>query len=309
MPGLTVGGVQLAGRALLAPLAGYGDIAFRRLCREYGAALTVTEMVSGKGLLYNNAHTAELLRLSPAESPSCVQLFGGEPDVFGKAVARPELAAFDIIDINMGCPVPKVTRNGEGSALARDIPRAARCAAAAVRAAGGRPVTAKIRLGFAENEFTAPALARALEEAGVAAITVHGRTAAQMYRGRADWDKIAAVKAAVTIPVIGNGDIDSAGTAERRLQTVDGIAVGRGALGHPDLFAEIAGGVGDGLKSVILRHFDYMLEYFPPRYTAVNMRKHLAYYLHGVPDTKELKQRLNRIDDAAAMRALLAAAL
>ena len=186
---------------------------------------------------------------------------------------------------------------------------AAKCAAAAVRAAGGRPVTVKLRLGFSEDEFTAPALARALEAEGVAAITVHGRTAAQMYRGRADWDKIAAVKDAVGIPVIGNGDIDSAGTAERRLQTVDGIAVGRGALGHPDIFAEIAGGVGDGLKNVILRHFDYMLEYFPPRYTAVNMRKHLAYYLHGVPDTKDLKQQLNRIDDAEAMRALIAAAL
>lgn len=307
MNGLQIGGVTI-GRALLAPMAGYGDIAFRRLCRDYGAALTVTEMVSCKGLLYENDRTARLLRTAPNESPSCVQLFGGEPEIFRRTVERDEIRRFDIIDINMGCPVNKVVRNGEGSALGADIPRAAKCAAAAVKYSG-RPVTVKIRLGFGEDEYTAPRLARALEAEGVSAVTVHGRTAAQMYRGHADWDKIAGVKAAVNIPVIGNGDISCASAAACRLQTVDAIMIGRGALGHPDLFAEINGGVGERLKTVVFRHIDYMLEYFPPRYTAVNMRKHLCYYLHGVPDTKTLKGRLNLCDDIDEMRALIDAAL
>lgn len=307
MSGLVIGGVQLPGRVTLAPMAGYGDVAFRRLCRDYGAALTTTEMISCKGLLYDNARTVEMLRLADNETPSCVQLFGGEPETFARAAARPEIRAFDIIDINMGCPVAKIVRNGEGSALGRDIPRAAACVAAAVKASE-RPVTVKIRLGFADGEFTAPELARALEDAGAAALAVHGRTAAQMYRGKADWDKIAAVKAAVRIPVIGNGDVSSATDVAYRLKTADGVMIGRGALGHPDIFAELTG-MGERLKTVINRHFDYMLEYFPARYTAVNMRKHLAYYLHGVPDTKELKLAVNRVEDAEQMRALVNAAL
>ena len=306
---LHIGRVKLAGKALLAPMAGYGDIAFRRLCRDYGAALTTTEMISCKGLLYDNARTVEMLRTAPCETPSCVQLFGGEPEVFAKAAERPEIRRFDIIDINMGWPVAKVVRNGEGSALGRDIARAAACAAAAVKHGGGIPVTVKIRLGYGENEFTAVSLARALESEGVSAVTVHGRTAEQMYRGKADWDKIEQVAAAVSVPVIGNGDIDNAGTAEYRLKCVSGVMIGRGALGHPDIFAEIGGGVGDGLRNVILRHIDYMLEYFPPRYVAVNMRKHLGWYLHGVPDTKTLKQELNRIDDVNEMRRRIEEAL
>lgn len=309
MQGLKIGNVQLPGRVLLAPMAGYGDIAFRRLCRDYGAALTTTDMVSCKGLLYNNERTLEMLRLAPNESPSSVQLFGGEPDVFRRAVERPEIRAFDIVDINMGCPVPKVVRNGEGSALGADIPRAAACAAAAVKYAG-RPVTVKIRLGFGEHDFTAPTLARALESEGVAAIAVHGRTAWQMYRGTADWEKIAAVKAAVKIPVIGNGDITSATDIRYRLQTVDAVMIGRGALGHPELFAEVAGEPADvPMKAVIFRHIEYMLAYFPPAYTVANMRKHLHCYLHGVPGTKELKAAVNRTNDIEEMRALIDAAL
>lgn len=296
MSGLEIGGVRLSGRAVLAPLAGYGDAAFRRLCRDYGAGLTTTEMISAKGLLYRNEHTLEMLRLAPNESPSCVQLFGGEPEIFYKAAACEEIRAFDLVDINMGCPVRKVIKNGEGSALGRDVSRAADCLAA-VREGSGRPVTAKIRLGYDENEFTADRLAAALERAGAAALAVHGRTTAQGYRGNADWEKIARVKAAVRIPVLGNGDVTTATEAEARLRITDGVMLGRGALGHPDIFAEINGGVGGKLLDVILRHIEYMRAYFPDRYAVANMRKHLGYYLHGVPESKGLKRELNAIDD------------
>lgn len=301
MSGLSVGGVTLTGRAVLAPMAGYGDIAFRRLCRDYGATLTTTEMISAKGLLFDNENTLRMLRLAPNETPSCVQLFGCDPDVLYRAASRPEIRAFDIVDINMGCPVQKVVKNGEGSALARDPDRAAACVVA-LKEGSGRPVTAKFRLGYDEDDFTAPALAERLEKAGVSAIAVHGRTTAQLYRGRADWHKIRAVKAAVSVPVFGNGDIASATEAEARLKQVDGVMIGRGALGHPDLFAEINGGMGERLLDVIEKHIDYMLAYFPPDYTVKNMRKHLSYYLHGVPDTRALKQRLNAIDDIDELR-------
>ena len=304
MSGIRIGDIVLRGRAVLAPMAGYGDIAFRRLCRDYGAALTTTEMISAKGLLYGNENTERLLRLAENESPSCVQLFGGDPDVLYRAACLPQIRAFDIVDINMGCPVPKVVKNGEGSALGRDVDRAAACVAA-LKAGSGRPVTAKFRLGFDMDDFTAPKLAVALEKAGVAAVAVHGRYAAQMYRGRADWEKIVAVKNSVSVPVFGNGDIASATQAEARLRVCDGIMIGRGALGHPELFAELLGGIGDGLKNVLFRHIEYMHAYFPADYTVKNMRKHLAYYLHGVPDTRAFKQQVNAIDDIDALRAAL----
>ncbi|MDE6397721.1 MAG: tRNA-dihydrouridine synthase family protein [Clostridiales bacterium] len=224
----------------LAPLAGYGDIAFRRLCRESGASLTVTEMVSAKGLIYGNEKTETLLRLAPCERPSCVQLFGSDPDCFYKAVSLPALARFDIIDINMGCPVPKITKCGEGSALMRDVNRAADIVRACVSAANGRPVTVKHRLGWDSDRIVAPDFAAKMQSAGAAAITVHGRTAAQGYGGTADWNTISDVARAVSVPVIGNGDIRSRADANEKIETfgVAGAAIVRGSVVIPLVFSE-----------------------------------------------------------------------
>ncbi len=283
----------------LAPLAGYGDVAFRRICRDYGASLTVTEMVSVKGLVYGNEKTECLLRLAPNETPSCVQLFGSEPEYFGKALALPELDKFDIIDINMGCPVPKVTKCGEGSALMRDEGRASEIVAACVSCAKGRPVTVKHRLGISERSINAVSFAEKMQEAGAAAITVHGRTTAQGYSGVADWDKIADVARAVSIPVIGNGDVtDSRGVELAFKAGCAGVAIGRGALGKPFVFA---GGKEEPLLNVILKHLGYALEYFPEAVAVRTMRKHLCKYLAGVRGTKELRMQINAISDAETL--------
>lgn len=297
---MKIGTVQLSGRVTLAPMAGYGDVAFRRLCRDFGAALTTTEMVSAKGLLYDNANTKTLLRVAENERPSCVQLFGGDPDVLFRAASLPAVRAFDIVDINMGCPVHKIVRNGEGSALMRDPSRAAACVEAL--RSSGRPVTAKFRLGVEEGDCTAPTFAAALEKAGVSAVAVHGRYAAQMYRGAADWKNIAEVKRAVSVPVFGNGDITDADTAQKRLETVDGVMIGRGALGHPDLFAAIRGKERANPLDVVFRHIDYMLAYFSPDYTVKNMRKHLGYYLSGVRGARTLRGKLTAIDDIDTLK-------
>lgn len=298
------GGVSVNGIATLAPMAGYGDIAFRRLCRDYGAALTVTEMVSVKGLLYGNEKTDLLLRLAPNESPSCVQLFGYEPDDFYKVLALPLLAPFDIVDINMGCPVPKVTRNGEGSALLSDAGRAADIVRACVAAGKNRPVTVKIRLGRTNDTIVAPTFARRMEDAGAAAITVHGRTAEQGYRGRADWDKIGEVVKSVSVPVIGNGDIRSLEEARFAMEKTGcaAVAIGRGSLGRPDVFYD---GVGDGLLSIILKHVEYALAYFPERVAVLSLRKHLHHYLAGIPDGKEIRMQVNEAGSADELREIL----
>ena len=301
---MKIGKVQIEGLLSLAPMAGYGDIAFRRLCRDYGAAHTVTEMVSVKGLLYGSEKTDALLRLAPNESPSCVQLFGYEPNDFYRALQLPCLAPFDIIDINMGCPVPKIVKNGEGSALLSDAARAADIVRACVSAASGRPVTVKIRLGRNEDEFVAPSFAGEMEKAGAAAITVHGRTAAQGYRGRADWAKIAEVVKCVSVPVIGNGDVRSLRDAKTRIKETgcQMVAVGRGSLGHPDMFSKAG---GDGLLSVILKHIEYALFYFPERVAVQTLRKHLHHYLAGIPGGKDLRMKVNAAESASELRALL----
>lgn len=280
----------------LAPLAGYGDTAFRRLCREYGASLTVTEMVSVKGLVYGNEKTATLLTTAPCEKPSCVQLFGSDPEFFRKALSIGTLDGFDIIDINMGCPVPKVTKCGEGSALMNDPGRAADIVRACCDSSGGRPVTVKHRLGFDDDKIVAPRFAAKMQEAGAAAVTVHGRTARQGYCGVADWDAIAEVAEAVTIPVIGNGDITSIDDAVRKISKYGcaGASIGRGALGRPYVFSDSP---RDRVKT-ILRHIRYALSYMPESVAVRTMRKHICKYLAGVPGTKELRLKVNGVESA-----------
>lgn len=300
---MRIGNIELPAPVItLAPLAGYGDVAFRRLCREGGASLTTTEMVSAKGLVYGNEKTETLLRLAPNESPSCVQLFGGDPDFFHKAVRLPALAKFDIIDVNMGCPVPKITKCGEGGALLRDIHRAADIVRACVDAADGRPVTVKFRIGY-DDEIVADSFARAMRDAGAALLTVHGRTVAQGYRGIADWDAIARAAKAVDIPVLGNGDVRSRADALRAMQTygVAGVAVGRGALGNPYLFSDEA----PPLAETVRRHLGYALQYFPERVAVRTLRKHFCHYLAGMTGTKQLRVALNATETAQQIETLL----
>lgn len=299
---MNIGNVKFADPFIsLAPLAGYGDIAFRRLCRDFGASLTTTEMVSVKGLVYGNEKTEELLKLAPNETPSCVQLFGSDPEFFTRALELPELAGFDIIDINMGCPVPKVTKCGEGSALMKNIPLAAEIVEACVKAAGGRPVTVKHRLGFG-SRINAVEFASAMYNSGAAAITLHGRTAAEGYSGTADWDMIAKVAAAVKCPVIGNGDVCNEADVARALALgCGGVAIGRGALGNPLVF----GGKKIPLKEVILKHINYSLNYLGERVAVSTMRKHLCKYFSGVPGTKELKAAANSATSGAQLIELI----
>lgn len=287
-----IGGVKIRNRLVLAPMAGYTDYAMRELCAEAGAGLTVTEMVSAKGLAYSPHKCRELLLTAPHETVKCAQLFGHEPEFFEKALGMDELAPFDIIDINMGCPVPKIVRNGDGSALMNDPALAEKIVAACVKAAGGRPVTVKTRLGFGEGEFTAAEFCRRLEGAGAAAITLHGRTRAQGYAGLADRDKIAEVKNALSIPLIGNGDVN-ADTVDDMLSLVDAAAIGRAAVGNPYIFAEILGRKPrESVRDLVLRHIALSYGAYGDRYTFVNIRKHLASYLGGVRGGKEIRIKL-----------------
>ena len=287
-----IGGVEIKNRLVLAPMAGYTDYAMRELCAEAGAGLTVTEMVSAKGLAYSPHKCRELLLTAPHETVKCVQLFGHEPEFFEKALGMDELAPFDIIDINMGCPVPKIVRNGEGSALMNDPELAEKIVAACVKAAGGRPVTVKTRLGFGEGEFTAAEFCRRLEGAGAAAITLHGRMRAQGYAGIADRDKIAEVKNALSIPLIGNGDVN-ADTVDDMLSRADAAAIGRAAVGNPYIFAGILGRKPrESVRDLVLRHIELSYGAYGDRYTFVNIRKHLASYLGGVRGGKEIRIKL-----------------
>lgn len=304
---LNIGGVELKNSIILAPMAGFTDVAFRRLCRECGAALTVTEMVSVNGLAYGNAKTRTLLKLSDVESPCAVQLFGSRPETFAQVLAGCEsLSGFDIVDINMGCPMPKVTSLGAGSALLSDIVRASEIVDACVESARGRAVTVKMRLGITDS-CGAEKFACEMERAGAAAITVHGRTAKQLYGGLADWDAISKVKKAVGIPVIGNGDIASVSDlAKAEKSLVDGVSIGRGALGNPMLFECLLGAkTGLTRRQAAIKHVEYMDGYFGSAYAAVNFRKHAGRYLHGEANSRDLKLALTAASDVSEVKRLL----
>lgn len=258
---LKIGKFEVGGR-LLAPLAGYTDIAFRELCKGYGAGLTVTEMVSVRGLVRDNANTEILTRISERESPSCVQLFGNDPDEFARAA---EMLDCDMIDINMGCPMPKIVKNGDGSALLK-TPRLAGKIVAAIRNAVDKPVTVKTRIGFADGERSAGALIQSVAEAGAAAVTVHGRTAAQRYGGSSDVDAVKTLAKTSRVPIIYNGDVTRDNITELE-NTFGAVAIGRGALACPGIFSDVR---VDPLN-IAREHLRLLSKYFDERLSLIHI--------------------------------------
>lgn len=304
---LTIGNVTLDNNVILAPMAGVTDLPFRLLCGKMGAGLCCMEMVSAKAIYYNNRNTEALLEIHPEETNTSLQLFGSDPDILGEMAKRIEDRPFTVLDFNMGCPVPKVVNNQEGSALMKDPVLVRKILTSLVRAVQ-KPVTVKIRKGFDEGHVNAVEIARIAEDCGVSAVAVHGRTREQYYSGQADWEIIGEVKKALSIPVIGNGDVNSPEAARKLLQETgcDGVMIGRAAQGNPWIFRDtvhyletgekLAQPTVEEKKEIILRHAGLLLEY-KGEYTGVReMRKHLAWYTAGMPHSARFRQTINSME-------------
>ena len=303
---VTIGKVELKDRFVLAPLAGITDGAFRRICFQMGAAMACSEMVSAKGLFYGDKKTGKLLEILPGEGPVGYQIFGHEPDIM--AFAARELEKYDnaFLDINMGCPVPKIVKNHEGSYLMKDPDLCFDLVQACVKN-NKKPVTVKIRAGWDTDHINAAEVAGACESAGAAAVAVHGRTREQYYSGKADWSVIAAVKRAVSrIPVIGNGDVMSRGDGIRMMEETgcDLVMIGRGALGNPWIFDKDHEGrpSPEELKAVMLRHLTDTAELKGDHIAVLEMRKHVGWYLKGRPGAAAFRDQVNRIDDLEELK-------
>lgn len=302
-----IGNINIDGNLFLGPMAGVTDLPFRLLCKEKGVDVVYTEMVSAKGLLYHNKNTEDLLEVAEEERPCALQLFGADPDILAEVAKRIEHRNFDILDINMGCPVPKVVNNGEGSALMKN-PKLIGEIVNRVSRAIHKPVTVKIRKGFNEACINAVEVAKIAEANGAAAIAVHGRTREEYYGGKADWNIISQVKNAVSIPVIGSGDVVTPLDAKRMLEETecDGVMIARGVRGNPWLFEQIKEYLNNGVllakpefeevKDMVLRHTAMEIKY-KGEFTALReMRKHVAWYTMGYPASSVLRSRVNEIE-------------
>ncbi len=310
---IKIGTVELSSNVFLAPMAGVTDLVFRVLCKEQGAGLVYSEMVSAKGMLYESKNTDKLLTTDATEHPVAAQLFGSDPAILADIAKKIEPYPFDIIDINMGCPAPKITKNGEGSALMK-TPALIGEIVSKVSRATHKPVTIKIRKGFNENTINAVEIAKIAEQNGAAAITIHGRTREQYYSGHADWDIIRQIKESVRIPVIGNGDVQDELDAKKMLEEThcDAVMVGRASEGNPWIFKKINHYLQTGQRlqdptvderiQLALRHMD-MLVLYKGEYTGVReMRRHLGFYIKGLPNCAATRVALNKCSTADEMK-------
>ena len=313
---MKIGNLELENNVFLAPMAGVTDLPFRILCKEMGCGLVYSEMVSAKGILYDNKNTTELLEIDPKERPVAVQLFGSDPEILGAMAKKIEPYPIDIIDVNMGCPAPKIVKNGEGSCLMKTPELVGKIVKSLVESQS-KPVTIKFRKGFDDDHVNAVEIAKIAEANGASAVAVHGRTREQYYSGKADWDIIKQVKEAVNIPVIGNGDIFTPQDAKNLLEHTgcDAIMVGRGAQGNPWIFKRILHYLNTGellpeptaeeRVEKALRHSRMLIDYKGEYIGVREMRKHMAWYMKGLPGAAELRGKLNHAETMEQLEVLL----
>lgn len=313
---LKIGSVGLKNPVILAPMAGITDQPFRRVVKEFDPGLVCGEMISAMAYHYNSKQTQQMLEIAPGERPVSLQIFGAEPGVMVETAVAVAEAGVDLLDINMGCPVPKVVKNGEGAALLNNLPLAG-AIIAAVTSAVKIPVTVKCRLGWDREHIVAPELAKIAEDCGAAAIAVHGRTREQFYTGKATWDEIAKIKQIVSIPVIGNGDIDTPEAAREIIKQTgcDGVMIGQGCLGRPWIFKQVSMFLEEGLSipdppipekfAIMARHLKWQVVYSGENRGIREMRKHLAWYIKGLPGSARMKDKINQLTTLAAVQEAL----